>query len=554
MGKPSRPEDARSKGDGRGENEQRINLSVIREPGFAEMTPRKREVCWRFGIPPREAPFTIAPDLAVTLRPGSIILLSGPSGSGKSTLLNKIAQEASVPIWVGRGRFPANRAVVDAIDARGSLSTALEILTACGLGEPRLWVRQYTDLSDGERFRAGLARAVGTAFEADHKKCTILCDEFSAILHRRAAKAVAYNLRKLVTRHGLRLVVATTHEDIVDDLQPDQAVALGAGPPAVIDRTIRKRSMSLRRRVMIERGTVRDYRFFAPMHYRHRDGLGFVDKVFLLKERGTGDPLGILVFAHAPMELSLRNRSTSGRFTRNVRRLNRELRILRRLVMHPDVRGCGLGHHFVHETLPQVGVRFVECLAAMGEVNPVFERAGMHRVGRCPLPKGRLKLLDRMKQWNLDPFASDFPKRIARCPRVRALVEDTVQDWVKAMHGKSRYDVHGRPPGQLCTAFRQLLGSPPVYYLWDRKGRFPIPQTEEKHCPDQKAAAGSKADRLSNNLDTRQTTARKSRHRPESQTPVPRRTRTSKPLKKKKQSRASHACPAKQSNPRRPLA
>ena len=501
------------------ERGREVNLEVIREPGFAPMTARKREVCWKFGIPPREAPFAVGENLSVLLKPGSIILLTGASGSGKSTLLNHIAESAREAIWVGRGRFPANRAIVDAVAPRGGLSTTLEILTACGLGEPRLWIRQFSDLSDGERFRAGLARAVGKAFGAGRGACAIFCDEFSAILHRRAAKAVAYNLRKLVTRHGLILVVATTHDDIIDDLQPDQTVSLGTAEPLVIERKVREKPMTLRRRVTIERGTVRDYRLFAPMHYRHRDGLGFVDKVFLLKERGTGEALGILVFAHAPMELSLRNSSTKGRFTRNVRRLNRELRILRRLVMHPNVRGCGLGHEFVRRTLPKVGVRFVECLAAMGEVNPVFERADMRRVGRCPLPKGRLRLLERMKQWQLDPFAADFPRKIARCPRVRKLVEDTVQDWVNATHGRAKCSVRGKGAAQLSQTFRQLLGSPPIYYLWDREGVYPILDNAEKCDPDRETGTGSKVSRQRDRLDTRQNSNSKQRHRPDAKPP-----------------------------------
>ncbi|MFQ5430446.1 MAG: ATP-binding cassette domain-containing protein [Phycisphaerae bacterium] len=453
----------------------RLSVRVIREPGFTPMTPRKREVCWRFGIPPREPAVTLADPLDLTVRPGAILLLTGPSGSGKTSVLAAIAERLDAPIRVGRGRFPADRAIVDAIAPRGRLSTALEILTACGLGEPRLWVRRYADLSEGEQFRATLARAVGRAVGTrSNATRVVLCDEFTAILHRRIARAVAYNLRKLATRHRLCLIVATAHEDIARDLQPDETVMLGRAEPAIRRAALRDRPMSLRRRVVIEPGCVRDYRLFSAMHYRHRDGLGFVQKVFLLKETAAGQPLGILVFAHAPLELSQRNRATRGRFVRNARRLNRELRILRRLVMHPDIRGCGLGHHFVRRALPRVGVRFVECLAAMGEVNPIFERAGMRRVGPCPLPKGRMKLLERMRQWNLDPFAEDFPRRIARYPRVRRLVEETIRSWARAMHGGATFKVEGRRPALLADAFRQLLGSPPVYYLWDREGVYPI--------------------------------------------------------------------------------
>jgi ABC-type lipoprotein export system ATPase subunit len=436
------------------------------------MTPRKRAICWDFGIPPREPPATLADDVRLSIRPGTITALVGPSGSGKSSVLRAVAEQLGEVQWAGRGSLGRRRAVVDLVAPRRPLATALEILTACGLGEPRLWVRSAADLSDGERFRASLARAIGRSVGRPFRP-PIVCDEFTAILHRRLARAIAYNLRKLVSRAGLTLVVATTHEDILEDLQPEQLVRLGDGPPRVAHLARRVRPMSLARRVVVEPGSVRDYCLFAPMHYRHRDGLGFVDKVFLLREQPGGAALGILVFAHGPMELSLRNRATGGRFVRNLRRLNRELRVLRRLVMHPDVRGCGLGHLFVRRALPRVGVRFVECLAAMGTVNPVFERAGMHRVGQCALPRGRLAILERMRAMKLDPFCDDFSRQIARCPRVRRLVEQTIIGWSQVTHSRKGFRFRGRTAAELGQTFRQVLGEPPVYYLWDREGQFP---------------------------------------------------------------------------------
>jgi energy-coupling factor transporter ATP-binding protein EcfA2 len=398
---------------------------------------------------------------------------------------------------------------VDAIAPGRPLDQAIEILTACGLGEPRLWVRQFADLADGEKFRAGLAQTIGEAMGAA-RPVPILCDEFTAILHRRAAQAVAYNLRKLVTRHGLTLVAATTHLDIIEDLQPDQTVTLRESEPRVTTEAPKDRPMSLRRRLCVRRGSVADYRVFSPMHYRHRDRLGFVDRVFLLAERGSGAPLGILVFAHAPLELHLRNQATEGRFIRNGRRLNRELRILRRLVMHPDVRGCGLGHWFVRRTLPRVGVRFIECLAAMGAVNPIFERAGMHRVGRCPPPRGRLALLERMKTWGLDPFAEEFPRQIARFARVRRLVEETVAQWIRTTRGAGRGPRAALSVGELSRIFRQLLGQPPMYYLWDRERRFPRPTNEEG--PSVSTPAGALARQAGQTSRTRESV---DRHRPE---------------------------------------
>ncbi|MCB9858411.1 MAG: AAA family ATPase [Phycisphaerales bacterium] len=486
-----------------------VKVTVIREPGVAPMSARKREICWDFGIPPREAPCEIVDAMEIGVGPGRIVLVTGPSGSGKSTILRAIADEVGGGAWVAASRFPSKLSVVDCVAPRSQTAVALEILTACGLGEPRLWVRRFQDLSDGERFRAALARTIGSVIRLKDRP-VIFCDEFTSALHRRIAKCVAFNLRKLVTRHGLRLVVATTSDDIAADLQADQRIDLGGVSADVVHHQPQRRPATLRRRVHVERGSVRDYRVFGPMHYRHRDSLGFVDKVFLLKETASDEAVGILVVAHAPIELSLRNRATNGRFIRNVRRLNKELRIVRRLIMHPDVRGCGLGHHFVRESLPLVGVRFVEALAAMGTVNPVFEKAGMHCVGQCPQPKGRLRLLERLSKWGVDPFSAEFAQSIEQRPRVRRFVEATIQDWVTSLHTPLKYSPETRTSKQLSGAFRQLLGRPPMYYLWDRDGEYPRIAEASKQPERDRGAA----DRAERERDALRSTSGKDKLRP----------------------------------------
>ena len=52
------------------------------------------------------------------------------------------------------------------------------------------------------------------------------------------------------------------------------------------------RPISFHRRLRIEPGRKRDYEAFAGMHYRATDELGFVDKVFVMRDGRAGDLLG----------------------------------------------------------------------------------------------------------------------------------------------------------------------------------------------------------------------------------------------------------------------
>jgi len=465
---PGRRSEHRSGATGGGPTS--VDLACVRPRRLGRPSPRTAAVGMQFGIPLFGSPTMIVEATRIPIGPGRIVLLVGPSGSGKSSSLAQIERRFAGGCTVQRVSFPGDMAVVDRIAPWASLSEALSILTRCGLAEAHLWVRPFDALSDGERFRARLARAVALHSRAG-AAAPLLCDEFCSTLHRQAAKAISFGFRKIVVQRQLSAVVACSNEDIIADLQPDTIVWLkGAGRCETEHRTVRPgKPPSFRRRLRIERGSKRDYDGFASMHYRATDELGFVDKVFVMRDGAGGRLVGIVVYSHPPLELSLRNQATDGRFSRNPKRVNRSLRILRRLVVHPDLRGCGLGHYLVRKTLPLVGTDYVECLATMGEFNPVFEKAGMKRIGQYDISPKRKAALKALRAMDVDPNAREFVMHVSRRRRVREIVSGIVYDWYAATTAGGECRVERQSAQLLAQTFRGLIGSRPVYYLW-RKG------------------------------------------------------------------------------------
>jgi len=449
-----------------------LGCEVACSVGWA--SSRTGSIAATFGIPLHARRVRLVDDVEVEIGPGQIVALVGPSGSGKSSALDAPARAFPLACLVQHVGFPEGVAIVDRVAVGAPLPEALALLTSCGLGDAHLWVRPFAALSEGERFRARLARAISIV-SPDARVAPLVCDEFCTSLDRTTARAVSFNARKLVTRRKLSLIVACHEDDILSDLQPDTLVRFAPGGRCGVEHPQLKarRAVSFRRRLVVTRGCKADYESFGAMHYRATDELGFVDKIFVLRERGCGEVLAIVVYSHGPLELAMRNRATVGRYSGKPGAVNRHFRILRRLVVRSDVRGCGLGHYLVRKTLPLVGTKYVECLAAMGEFNPVFEKAGMKRVGQYEVSPLCRNALDRLSAEGVDPASRTFGQHVARRRRVREIVARVVHRWYSATTGGGGRRVQRQSPELLAQLFRGLATNRPVYYLWQRKARIP---------------------------------------------------------------------------------
>jgi len=357
-----------------------------------------------FGLSFDTAEHVVARDLELPIEPGQIVAFTGPSGSGNSSLLRAAAAELESVVDAAAIELP-DALVCDAFGL--PFEVTMELLSLVGLSEPRLMLRTPAELSDGQRFRFRIAAAVA------QQPRWIVIDEFTATLDRTLAKVIAFNIRRLSAKREIGFLIATTHEDVTEDIAPDLHVRCDLdGEPAIrtnsetnseliaatasrqprpsIDEGDRTRvpgkeaylkRISFADRCKITTGSRLDWPYFARWHYRSHN-LGSVRFVTVLWHDDR--PIGICVFTSPPLSLAQRNRffRRRSRWSRlGLRVLNRQLVHLSRVVLHPTYRGAGLAAQFVRDSCEAVPFPWVETLAAMGQINPLFERAGFTRVG-----------------------------------------------------------------------------------------------------------------------------------------------------------------------------
>jgi len=174
----------------------------------------------------------------------------------------------------------------------------------------------------------------------------------------------------------------------------------------------------------IEPGTRRDYFALHRFHYCSRPPATFagVWAVRYLQPDSTGRLAGVGV-------LSWPTPCNTGRQTYFATRdspfgqrlcwINRHLRTISRIIIHPQFRGIGLAVDLVVHILTASPTRFIEASAKMAVIHPFSEQAGMKRV---PLndEQSAYFIHDQLKGGNRDLFANRFDRPVAAMHHAKA--------------------------------------------------------------------------------------------------------------------------------------
>ena len=139
----------------------------------------------------------------------NIMLICGKSGSGKSTILREIGNVKPI-------EYDYNKAVISQFDGYTE-EEACDLLGGVGLSSVPTWLRKPQELSNGERARLDLCKAIYDAGKGQ----IIYVDEFTSVVNRDVAKSMSHALQRYIRQKDLKIVIASCHFDIIEWLNPN---------------------------------------------------------------------------------------------------------------------------------------------------------------------------------------------------------------------------------------------------------------------------------------------------------------------------------------------
>lgn len=223
-----------------------LNVEIERTPRAVQLegifdVPEMRHsgVSYHFEVPLHEKPWQIG-------------LIVGPSGAGKTSVARHLFGDNIVSGY----DWHQSRSLVDSFDKKHSIRDVAAALSAVGFSSPPSWLKPFRVLSNGEQFRATMARAL-----LDDREL-IVVDEFTSVIDRQVARIGSCAISKAIRRTDRKFIAVSCHDDIVEWLQPDWFLEPHAGRFAW--RSQRRRpSIDLE----IRRVSNKLWLLFAPHHY-----------------------------------------------------------------------------------------------------------------------------------------------------------------------------------------------------------------------------------------------------------------------------------------------
>lgn len=259
-------------------------------------------------------------------------MIIGKSGSGKTTISKQLFPESYITTF-----DYGKESILDDMPESKSVDEITKMFNSVGFSTPPSWLKPYDVLSNGEKMRVDLARALLSENEL------IVFDEFTSVVDRQVAKIGSYATQKAIRKTKRQFIAVSCHYDIEDWLLPDWVFDTN-------DMTFRlcEGQKKNRPEIRIEIFECKDQKlwdYFKKFHYlNHSHSVSAKKYVMTVNNELAGFCSFIQMAGHKKRKMG------------------------HRVVVLPDYQGIGIGQLFVNEIAKMVTAQ--GCVFSFTTSNP----------------------------------------------------------------------------------------------------------------------------------------------------------------------------------------
>ena len=137
-------------------------------------------------------------------------LIVGKSGSGKTTIAKQLFPES----YITNFEYSAET-ILDDMPKNCSVEDITKAFNSVGFSSPPSWLKPYSVLSNGEKMRVDLARAIL------EEQNLFVFDEFTSVVDRNVAQIGSFAMQKAIRKTNKQFIAVTCHYDVEEWLLPD---------------------------------------------------------------------------------------------------------------------------------------------------------------------------------------------------------------------------------------------------------------------------------------------------------------------------------------------
>lgn len=188
----------------------------------------------------------------------NIGLIVGRSGTGKSTIAKELFGD-----YISGDYTWEHDNILDDFPKNVEIKDITYALTSVGFSSPPSWLKPYNVLSNGEKMRVNVARAMLSTDDL------FVFDEFTSVVDRNVAQISSFAIQKAIRRKNKRFIAVTCHYDVENWLMPDWIFNTDTMTFSLVDEETQKKNrpainIEIRE---IKKGKDEVWRIFSKYHY-----------------------------------------------------------------------------------------------------------------------------------------------------------------------------------------------------------------------------------------------------------------------------------------------